>query len=297
MKGFTCLLLLLVIGYDLPALAADAIPSQEAAAHFVVSTADLALIQASLDGDANAATQALAQGARLEIRHGLNGLTPLMLAIYRDHLELVPLLLKQGANVNTSNLEGQSPLIMAAAGGQTEIIASLLASGAQCNAVDHAGNSALMWAAFWGHLDVVRQLLSAGASATQRNKEGNTALLLAAQGGVSQQTRILLTKSGHAPNGRRLPVYFDDSEEAQLLLALLKAGADPNAQNQQAQSTLMLLAAAGRSRSVAVLLQAGATPNSKDQSGLTAANYAQRAGFGTLAVQLQPQNSIVPLPE
>ena len=248
---------------------------------------DLELIEASLNGDRAAAETAIASGAKLETRYSTRALTPLMLAIYRDHPELVQLLLTRGADANARNGSGQTPLIMAAAGGQLEIVSLLLARGAELDAADEIGNSALMWAAFWGHQEVAAALLEAGASPERRNQEDNTALLLAALSGASQRTRQLVAARRHAPSGRILPLVFHDREQTELLGLLLQYQADANARNRLGQSALMLLAGQGKRLPVQTLLKAGADPALQDSQGLTAADYARRAGFTQLAKTLE----------
>lgn len=243
------------------------------------------LIEGCLDGNQAQIEEALKLGADLETRHHVRDLTPLMLVIYRDYIKLARLLLEKGARADARNQEGQTPLMLAAAGGQHELIALLAQAKAPIDEQDEQGNSALMWAAFWGHQDVVEDLIMLRANPNLVNEEGNTVLQLASQGGISQKTRQLL-KRRVAPNGRRLNSIFDGRDQAQLLKLLLQSGADPNHQNHQGQSALMLLAAKGFVAPVNSLLDAGADLLLRDQQGKTAADYAQEAGWMALAKQL-----------
>lgn len=248
---------------------------------------DRALVQACLNGDAKGIDAALARGARLETRHGERGLTPLMLAIYRDHITIAKLLLERGADPNASNLHGHTPLIMAAAGGQGDLAKMLLARGARVDAAEEGGNTALMWAAYWGHLELVELLLAQGARADLRNDESNHALLLAALGGVGQQSRQLVNAQRRtAKTGRRLPVVFDDREATALTELLLRHGALADLRNASGQSALMLFAGRGQAGPVQRLLAAGASRTARDHHGLSASDYARRAGFPSLAREL-----------
>lgn len=284
-------LLLIWLFFALPVRAGEPVPLDAVmrAPASRQAAADMRLIDACLDGDRAAAEAALADGARLEARHGPNGLTPLMLVIYRDHGALLELLLQHGALIDARNLEQQTPLIMAAAGGQTDVVTRLLAAGARLDDRDSVGNSALMWAAFWGHGDTLAALLAAGADPGLHNNERDTALLLAARSEVSQQTRQLLSRQReHAPNGRRLPLLLRDDESAAMVAALIAAGADADIRNARGQTAMMLLAELGRSRSLDVLLKAGADKRLRDQDGRSAADYARQAGFAELARRLAP---------
>jgi ankyrin repeat protein len=252
--------------------------------------ADQALIGASLAGDRDAIATALSQGARLEVRHTDRGLTPLMLAIYRDHGPAVGALIAAGADVNARNLRGHTPLIMAAAGGQLSIVKQLMQAGAQRDAVEEIGNTALMWAAFWGHLQIIDWLLAAGANVSTRNSDGNDALLLAAQGGVGPRSRqLVLPKAALTAAGRLLPDQFASSEEVRLIERLLQAGAEVNSRNHSGQSALMLFAEHGKSAAVRRLVQHGASLFDRDRQGFNAADYAERAGHRPLAVWLRQQ--------
>lgn len=251
---------------------------------------DQALIGASLAGDQAAMRAAVHAGANLEVRHTERELTPLMLAIYRDQGPAVAYLIAVGADVNARNARGHTPLIMAAAGGQLPIIKGLMAAGADRDAVEELGNTALMWAAFWGHLQVIDWLLAIGADVKTRNDDGNDALLLAAQGGVGPRSRELaVARLPLTAAGRLLPDQFASSEEVRLLERLLQAGADVNSRNKEAQSALMLFAEHGKSKVVQRLLQQGADLYARDRRGRDAADYAERAGYSSLATWLRQQ--------
>jgi len=252
---------------------------------------DQQLIEASLQGENEAIAAALSRGANIEVRHTERELSPLMLAIYRDHILAVEQLLLAGANPNARNGRGHTPLIMAAAGGQLPIVKLLVRHGAEIDAIEEIGNTALMWAAFWGHLEVIDWLLSEGSDVQARNQDGNQALLLAAQGGVAPRTRALVGSKSKpfTPAGRLLPQAFGMSEDLRLIQTLLLAGADPNSVNHAGQSALMLFAENGKDKAVRTLLHFGAQPELRDQQGLQAQAYADRKGHHKLAVWLRQQ--------
>lgn len=254
-------------------------------------TPDQALIEACLNGDPRGIEAALSQGAQLEARHTDRDLTPLMLAIYRDHPALVRLLLARGANPNARNHLGFTPLMMAAAGGQSDIVTLLLDQGAGIDDSDESGHSPLMWAAFWGHIEIVKSLLTRGADPSLSNDDGNTPLLLAALGGTSQQTRQLLNPlRKRLPTGRILPLTLNAKAEAELVALLLARKADPNLRNRAGQSALMLFAGQGKAEPVELLLAQGAERDARDLEGLNAEAYARRAGFIQIAKLLAEKN-------
>lgn len=253
------------------------------------------LINASLDGQPEAAAEALSQGANLELRHTQRELTPLMLAIYRDHEATVALLLAQGANANARNGRGHTPLMMVASGGQLKLAQLLVKQGAVVDAQEEFGNTALLWASYWGHTELVQFLMSQQASVKHINQDGNSVLHLAAQGGLGPLARDLVSKPKITPSGRQHKVKISRQEQAGLFVLLTQAGAPVNHPNNQGQTALMLLAQQGANEPIQALLKANANLELKDKNGKQAADYAKDAGYFTLATRLTPLNSVVPI--
>ncbi len=84
------------------------------------------------------------------------GWTVLMRAAMYGYLEMVQLLLNEGALVNTQNKDGDTALMLAASRGHQEIVMLLLAKGADVQLVNSQGESALEMAKNNGHNEVVR---------------------------------------------------------------------------------------------------------------------------------------------
>jgi len=247
------------------------------------SPANEQLINASLDGQPEVAAQAIQAGADLELRHTPRELTPLMLAIYRDHEATAALLIDQGANVNARNGRGHTPLMMVATGGQLKLAQLLISHGATVDAQEEFGNTALLWASYWGHTEMVRFLLAQQATVKQINQEGNTVLHLAAQGGLAPQARDLIAKPKISPSGRQQKVHVSRQEQAELFQLLVQNGALVNHRNKQGQTALMLVAQQGAREPIQVLLKAKAALEIQDQQGKQAADYAREAGYSALA--------------
>lgn len=107
---------------------------------------------------------------------GSDGFTPLTLAIKKGNVDLVKILLKNGANVNAKNDLNNTPLGRAAEHGNKEIVEILIRNGAKINARNYLKQTAFILAAMYGRTDVVRILFENGAHINAKNFLGETAL-------------------------------------------------------------------------------------------------------------------------
>ena len=96
--------------------------------------------------------------------------TPLQLAARGGCLEVVELLVANGADVNTTDEKFQTPLQMAAYYGFVEVAVFLLSKGALVNAGNRWQITPLHLASNFGHKDVVELLLKRGADVNSRER-------------------------------------------------------------------------------------------------------------------------------
>ncbi len=112
----------------------------------------------------------------------------------------------------------------------------------------------------------------------KRNNEGKTVLMQAAEKRSSDETMEFLIKAS------KKNANFQNELNFALICAassfriiktesLLRAGADPNGQNELGQTPLMIACNSGYHEVVKALLEAGADPNIQDKDGKTAAMY------------------------
>jgi ankyrin repeat protein len=130
------------------------------------------LLRAAQKGHVDDVQQLLNAGAEVESKDKY-GRTPLIWAVRIGHDVVVQQLLRAGADVNTKDEFYRTPLMWAARDGHEAIVQLLLEYGAYVDSKDdNYGRTPLMWAAENDHKAVVRQLLDAGANADLRDKYG-----------------------------------------------------------------------------------------------------------------------------
>lgn len=127
----------------------------------------------------------LAHGAKIDYSKQCSPL--LVFAAYSTDKGTVSLLIRNGANVNTSDSNNTTPL-MAASGNifprrdaKPDILKILIDSGAQVNFKDNNGSTALLFSVAAGSLDATKILLSSGADPNIPDGAGFTPLIVATQ--------------------------------------------------------------------------------------------------------------------
>ena len=120
---------------------------------------------------------------------------PLHTAAYFGDIEIVKILLDNGAIVDTNNT--YTPLHIAANRGFPTIVNMLLDRNANIEAVDEDGNTPLHWAAMLGSPEGITILINRGANINATNYDGKTALHFAACNGGSKAVEILMNSGAN----------------------------------------------------------------------------------------------------
>ena len=125
-----------------------------------------------------------------------SGFTPLGAAAHYRRIDVLNLLLKHGALVNSRSTSGATALQMATHEPDNNAVIELLIAGsADVTAMDKYRNTPLRNAAFLGNREVVELLVAKGADVSTKDEdEGNTPLHLAAGNGYKEIVELLLAK-------------------------------------------------------------------------------------------------------
>jgi len=119
------------------------------------------------------------------------GSTPLILAAYYDHLDLVRLLLERGTPVNEMDGSGNTALMGVCFKGYEKMARLLIGAGADVNARNGMGGTCLIFSVTFNRPEIARLLLEAGADTSARDAEGKTALDHARAQGLTDLVSLL----------------------------------------------------------------------------------------------------------
>jgi len=231
----------------------------------------------------------------------LGGQTPLLFAARQGCVECGRVLLKAGADINTTDPNNISPMVMALINGHYDFAAFLIEQGADVNLADETGRTPL-YAAVDDHtmpesnlpapreidnnltsIDVIRMLLAHGGDVNARLKKqtpyrtkvdrgadtmlntGTTPLLRAAKAGDAEAMQVLLAKGADA----KLTTRFGVTP----LMAAAGLGAKEEDTTGRKKTEAQAIEA------VNLCLDAGADINAVDNQGDTALHGAAQKGY------------------
>ncbi|KAI8434513.1 hypothetical protein MSG28_012517 [Choristoneura fumiferana] len=122
----------------------------------------------------------------------IEGAPPLWCAAAAGHLPLVRLLVRAGANVNSTTRTHSTPLRAACFDGHYDIVKFLVENGADIEIANRHGHTCLMIACYKGHIRIAKYLLSLNADVNRKSVKGNTALHDCAESGSLHILKMLL---------------------------------------------------------------------------------------------------------
>ena len=181
-----------------------------------------------------------------------NGASPLLLAIYHQKADIAKAL---------ADATGSIDIFEAAALGRADRIKQLLRENpALASSYSPDGFPAVGLASFFGHLDATRTLIAAGANIH------------------AAATNSLKVQAIHAAVASR---------NIEIVRAVLEAGADPNAAQQQGFRPIHEAGNNGNRELAELLMRYGADPSLKNDEGKTAISLAREKGHAEFASWLE----------
>ena len=190
------------------------------------------------------------------------GVTALMIAIIREDGDIVNLLLEKGADINIEAESDYTALSFAIATGNTHIISQLLNQDPIVSG--KRGVTAISEAVINRNELVVKELLKRGVDADSISTASDMGLGLSNSHLTSRGDSLLTNAVKENAKYDKLPgntVSQLRLESDKIVLHLLKNKADPNFQNMDGQTALIITAQQGRTRTMELLLGYGADPN------------------------------------
>ncbi|PIN24039.1 NAD(+) ADP-ribosyltransferase [Handroanthus impetiginosus] len=124
--------------------------------------------------------------------------TPLHLAAWSGHAEVVNYLCKNKADVCAAAMDDMGAIHFAAQKGHLEVVKILVTSGVSVKSANRKGMTALHYAAQGSNVELVKYLLKKGANKDTKNKAGKSAVDLA----TNEEIRKLLVEHESSSAGK-----------------------------------------------------------------------------------------------
>lgn len=173
---------------------------------------------------------------------------------------LLRLILDEGMSVHRCDSRDWTPLHSAAAAGKASAIRLLVELGADVNASEGEAKTPLILAAKYGHGDAAQALLEAGAVVNLTFEKAWSAVDVALRAESLDTLRLILAAGGD-PNQpgfmEILPIITAAWKPVEFLDALLRAGANPNANFNGVMTPIDGAAREGKVAHIKRLLEAG----------------------------------------
>lgn len=165
----------------------------------------LTIYEAAATGRTAHITRILAREPELVKAHAEDGFHPLGLACFFGHYETARYLLKAGAAVNSQskNALQATAIQSAAAANHLELVDLLIANGADPNCREQNGYTPLHAAAQNGNLDMIRALIFGGADLDARSNDGKMPVDVALEANQEEAAKLLLEGITRRTRARR----------------------------------------------------------------------------------------------
>lgn len=239
------------------------------------------------------------------------GNTALMYAVENKYVDIIDELINAGADINVKNNEGKTVLRMAVMRGMVDDIKTFIELGADAKEKDDDDYTLLMLASYlyYNQKGILPLLIDAGAEVNAQDSDGTSALMIAASRGWVESVQELLKAGADVEavdvTGRQALDYAQN-EDIKTLLRQEEAKLE-RARGQKSLTLgqeLIMATKKNNIHEVKALLKRGANINAQNERGETALMAAARRNFipivqlllrEALDIELAEKTGITPL--
>lgn len=212
-----------------------------------------------------------------------SGMSILGMASKEGNVEMMTVLIDNGADVDAADQVGRTPLMHAGTSKNPAAVRLLIESDADVNAKDTFIGGPLAWTSGFGSAESVQDLVDAGAQVeTVGAATGYTPLIWASGFGDSGSIPILVDAGANLEakdtvDGGTALMHASRTGKIEGLRTLVKAGANVNARDRNGKSAFLNAAghSSGSTDKLIVLIEAGSDMTAKDNSGRNALELAR----------------------
>lgn len=212
------------------------------------------------------------QGANIN-SNDLEWGTLLHQAVKKSNCIVVQAILSFGADINCKDLLGDTPLHKAVVIGLLDMTRTIIELGAELNTTNLDSKTPLIVAAASGNLSVVELLLSSGADVTPKDIFGNTALhypvYLDPSGITKSMYEAAFAEISAQDDQQKAPLNVSEFVNLNIAKVLINYGANLDAKNKQSKTPIMVAIENRNIVAVQLLIRSGADVTIEDNFGST----------------------------
>lgn len=205
----------------------------------------------------------------------VNGLTPLMHAVFLRKLDVVKCLVERGADVNLRNNDGKTALMMAVENNFGDIVEYLINSGANVKARSNGGETAFGIALFHRYTNTANTLLKAMKGYVSLIEETMYGQESVVNWCISQRFNVNITEE----NGMTPLMIAAANNNVSIAKLLLASGADVNVKNEKGETALDISLSSKLNNMVDILMAAGAEIKEQDKKLFSLLEAARNGHF------------------
>ena len=236
------------------------------------------LLNAAYEGNEKNVLMLLKAGANVNTST-YEGITPLMYASQGGYLSIINILIFNGAKLNAAPNDGTTALISAVQNNHEEILEYLILNDASINAIDFLNRSALWYAVAYNNFILSDMLIFYGADLDQKDSFGNTPMIISVSNSDFDIIELLINKGANvniADNEGFSPLMFASQiGNLSLVEFLINNDADVLQKNIFGMDALSLAIKNNHAEIVKFLIENGADVNLEINPHLTPLSLAK----------------------